>query len=276
VQIEVVESRSEADYFSNLTLLATKDTDETFAVGRGMIKDVVAVARRWPKRSFALIDAVSDVPNVTSVTFREQDGAFLAGALAALVTKTKTIGFLGGEDEPQSRRFESAYRAGAREADPAVKVLVRYAGSFTDQERGQRLTRELFGDRADIVVAAAGRAGLGAFDEVKSHRGDYVIGVNYDQGSLAPGKVLTSVVKRIDVAVYRVCEDAVSQKQFSGSLELGLRDGAIGLTDLPSMRRVIAPTSARMTAIYRAVFDGKIAIPTTRAALEQFKPVALN
>ena len=276
VQIDVLESHKEADYFSNLTLMATKDTDETFAVGPGMIKDVNAVARRWPKRTFALIDALTDVPNVTSVTFREQDGAFLAGAIAALVSKTKTIGFLGGEDVRQSRKFESAYRAGAREADPAVKVLVRYVGSFTDEEKGRLLARELFGERADVVVAAAGRAGLGAFDEVKKHHGDYVIGVNYDQNPLAPGKVLTSVVKRIDVAVYRVCLDAVSQKQLSGNLELGLQDGAIGLTDLPSMRKVIAPTSSRMTAIYRALYNGKITIPTTREALQLFKPVAVN
>ena len=276
VQIDVLESHSTADYFSNLTLMATKDTDETFAVGVDMLKDVIGVARRWPKRTFALIDAVSDVPNITSVTFREQDGAFLAGALAALVTKTKTIGFLGGEDVPQSRKFESAYRAGAREADPAVHVLVRYAGSFTNSDGGRRLARELFDHHADVLVAAAGRTGLGAFDEVKSHRGDYVIGVNYDQAPLAPGKVLTSVVKRIDVAVYRVCEDAVSQKQLSGTLELGLQDGAIGLTDLPAMRKVIAPTSSRMTAIYRAVYDGKIKIPTTREALQVFKPVAVT
>jgi basic membrane protein A len=91
---------------------------------------------------------------------------------------------------------------------------------------------------------------------------------------LAPGKVLTSVVKRIDVAVYRVCLDAVSQKELSGTLELGLQDRAIGLTEPASMSAVIAPTRGRMTAIYRAIYDGRIKIPTTREALAQFKPVA--
>ncbi len=275
VRINVLDSRTEGNYFSNLMLLATENTDESIAIGIDMAHDLVGVARRWPKRSFALIDAVADVPNITSVIFREQDGAFLAGALAALVTKTKTIGFLGGEDIPQSRKFESAYRAGALEADPAVKVLVKYAGSFTNQFKGRQIARELFDDRADVVVAAAGLAALGAFEEVKSRPGDYVIGVNYDQESLAPGKVLTSVVKRIDVAVYRICVETVAQKDFSGTIEMGLRDGAIGLTDSPAMRGVIGPTRARMTAIYRAIYDGRIEIPTTRAALAQFKPVAL-
>ncbi len=275
VQITVIDSRTEGNYFSNLMLMATENLDEIIGIGRDMEPDLSGVARRWPKRSFALIDAVSSVPNVTSVVFREQEGAFLAGALAALVTKTKTIGFLGGADVPQSRKFESAYRAGAREADPAVKVLVRYAGSFTDEYDGRRDARELFGDHADIVIAAAGRAGLGAFEEVKQHRGDYVIGVNYDQSWLAPGQVLTSVVKRIDVAVYSVCVDAVSQKQLSGIRELGLADGAIGLTEPAATHNLIAPTRTRMTAIFRGIISGKIKIPTTYAALAQFKPAGL-
>jgi basic membrane protein A len=177
---------------------------------------------------------------------------------------------------PQSSRFENAFRAGAREADPAVNVIVRYAGTFGDPEKGQRLARELFDARADIVIVAGGRTGLGAFDEVKKRTGDYLIGVNYDQEPLAPGKVLTSVVKRIDVAVYRVCLDTVSQKQLSGPLELGLRDGAIGLTDLPSMSATIAPARARMTAIYRALYAGTIEVPVTRESLERFKPVPVR
>ncbi len=276
IQIDVLESRSSSDYFSNLTLMATKDTDQTIAIGFDMAKDVAAVARRWPKRNFTIIDAIVNVPNVTSVTFREQDGAFLAGAAAAMVTKTKTIAFLGGVDTPQLRRVEAGYAAGAREADPGVNVLVSYVGSNFDYDGGRRIARDLFAKHADVVFAAAGKAGLGTFEEVKSHRA-YVIGAETDQDALASGKVLTSMVKRIDVGVFRICEDTVSQKPISGQLELGLEEGAIGLTDTAVTRKALSETQReRLTAIDRAIVEGAIAVPTNREQLRAFKPVALG
>jgi basic membrane protein A len=277
VQIDVLESNSSSDYFSNLTLMATKDTDETIAIGLDMVKDVTSVSRRWPKRSFAIIDGIVNIPNVTSVTFREQDGAFLAGALAAMVTKTKTIGFLGGIDTPQLRKVEAGFAAGARQGDPAVKVLDSYIGSNFDVDGGKRAARELFAKHADIVFVAAGKAGLGAFDEVKSHAGTYVIGAETDQDALAPGKVLTSMVKRISVAVMRICEDTVSQKPLSGRLDLGLEDGAIGLTDTATTRKAVSDGErARLTEIDRAIIDGRINVPTNRRQLDAYKPVPLG
>lgn len=277
IQLDVLESHSSADYFSNLTLMATKDTDQTIAIGFDMAKDVAAVARRWPKRSFTIIDAIVNVPNVTSVTFREQDGAFLAGAAAAMVSKAKTIAFLGGVDTPQLRRVEAGFAAGAREADPAVNVLESYVGSNFDYDAGRRVARDLFNKRADVVFAAAGKAGLGAFEEVKSRSGDYVIGAETDQDALAPGKVLTSMVKRIDVGVFRICEDTVSQKPISGQLVLGLEEGAIGLTDTAVTRKALSETQReRLTAIDRAIVEGAIAVPTNREQLRAFKPVALG
>jgi basic membrane protein A len=277
IQLDVLESRSSSDYFSNLTLMATKDTDLTIAIGFDMAKDVAAVGRRWPKRSFAIIDAIVNIPNVTSVTFREQDGAFLAGSLAAMVTKTRTIAFLGGIDTPQLRRVEAGFTAGARQVDPAVKVIASYVGSNYDIDGGKRNAHDLFGKHADIVFIAAGKAGLGAFDEVKSHKTDYVIGTETDQDALAPGRVLTSMVKRIDIGIFRLCEDTISQKPLSGQLDLGLAEGAIGLTDTAVTHKALTDRNRELLAsIDRAIVDGTIAVPTNRKELSTFKPAALG
>jgi basic membrane protein A len=194
-----------------------------------------------------------------------------------MVTKTKTIAFLGGIDTPQLRRVEAGYAAGAREVDPAVKVLVSYVGSNYDFEGGKRAAHDLYNKHADIVFAAAGKAGLGAFDEVKSRTGDYVIGAETDQDSLAPGKVLTSMVKRIDVGILRLCEETVSQKPISGVLDLGLADGAIGLTDTAVTHKAVSERQRDLlTSIDRAIVEGAIVVPTTRQQLGAFKPVAVG
>jgi basic membrane protein A len=135
--IQVLESKSAADYQPNLTALANEGFDATFAIGFLMSKDLARVARAHPTRHFAIVDAVIDQPNVTSITFREQEGSFLAGSLAAMVTKTKRIGFLGGMDVPLLRKFEAGFAAGARQIDPSVKVSVKYVGSFDDVASGK-------------------------------------------------------------------------------------------------------------------------------------------
>ncbi|MBV8355017.1 MAG: BMP family ABC transporter substrate-binding protein, partial [Candidatus Eremiobacteraeota bacterium] len=114
-QVQALQSKSAADYQPNLTVLATEGFDQIFAIGFLMNKDLAEVARRFPQRHFAIIDAVVDAPNVESVTFKEEDGSFLAGALAALVSKKKTVAFLGGMDIPLLRKFEAGFTAGARE-----------------------------------------------------------------------------------------------------------------------------------------------------------------
>jgi basic membrane protein A len=117
------------------------------------------VARRFPRQRFSIVDAVVDAPNVTSVLFREQEGSFPAGALAALTTRTKTIGFLGGADVPIMQTFAAGYAAGAREIDPSVRVLVKYVGSFDDVAAGKELAGILYAQNADVVYPPRGRRG---------------------------------------------------------------------------------------------------------------------
>lgn len=275
-EIQVLQSKSAADYQPNLTVLADEDYDEVFAIGFLMSEDLSQVAKTYPRRNFAIVDAVVDQPNVTSITFREQDGSFLAGALAAMMSKTKTIAFLGGIDIPLLRKFEAGFTAGAHEIDPHVNVLVKYVGSFDDVASGKELAGVLFDQHADIVYAAAGKSGLGAFDQVRDRPSAYVIGVDSDQDSLVPGKVLTSMIKHVDVAVFRVAQYTLSQKIPSGAIELGIKDGAIGLSPFTYTKTAIGPTRlAKLAAIRAAIVSGKIVPPQTREELAAFKTVPL-
>jgi basic membrane protein A len=274
--IAVLQSRSAADYQPNLTVLANKEYDEIFAVGFLMAQDVDEVASRFPSRNFAIIDAVVAEPNVASITFREQEGSFLAGVAAAYASKTKTIAFVGGIDIPLLRKFEAGYTAGARQIDPAIDVLVKYVGSFDDPAAGKEIAGVLLSQNADVIYVAAGKAGLGAIDQIKTHPGTYAIGVDVDQDALAPGKILTSMVKRVDVGVLTVSRIAATGKVPHGHIELGLKQGAIGLTDFKYTRSALTPAQFHEIDVLRsAIITGRIVPPTTREELATWKPVKL-
>jgi|SRR5665213_197685 len=276
VDTTVLQSRSAADYQINMTVLANKEYDEIFAIGFLMARDVTEVAERYPQRHFSIIDAVVDQPNVTSVTFKEEEGSFLAGALAAMTTKTKTIAFLGGIDIPLLRKFEAGYAAGARQIDPSVKVLVKYVGSFEDVASGKELTGVQFSEGADIIYVAAGKAGLGAIDQVKQRNDAFLIGVDSDQDGIAPGKILTSMVKRVDTGVFRVALQAAAHKPRPVHLTLGLKEGGVGLTDFAYTKSVVTPAKIAILAKLRAaIISGRIVAPSTREELASFKRVQL-
>ena len=276
VDTTVLQSRSAADYQINMTVLANKRYDEIFAIGFLMAKDVQEVAERYAKRHFSIIDAVVDMPNVTSVTFKEEEGSFMAGALAAMTTKTKTIAFLGGIDIPLLRKFEAGFAAGAREIDPNVKVLVKYVGSFDDVASGKELAGVQFDQGADIIYVAAGKAGLGAIDQVKRRSNAFVIGVDSDQDAIAPGKILTSMVKRVDIGVFRVSTQAAAHKPRPAHLTLGLKEGGVGLTDFTYTKSVVTPDKiATLAKIKALIVGGTLVAPSTREELASFKRVPL-
>jgi len=211
------------------------------------------------------------------VLFRSHEASFLAGALSALVSRTRTIGFLGGVDVPIIRAFECGYRAGARQIDPSVDVLVKYVGDFDDVPSGAELSSLMYDGRADIVFAAAGRAGLGTMQQVRGRNGVYAIGVDADQDALVPGKVLTSVLKRIDVSVYRIAALAAARRPRPRVLSLGLREEGVGLTDFTYTRDVVTPAMiAQLARLRAAIVDGRIVVPTTHEALGAFRPVAVG
>ncbi|MEO6914041.1 MAG: BMP family ABC transporter substrate-binding protein [Candidatus Baltobacteraceae bacterium] len=274
--IQVLQSQSAADYQPNLSTLTNAHPNEIYAVGNLMAKDLDTVAKGNPKQNYAIIDAVLADPNVASVTFKEEDGSFLAGALAALVSKTHHIAFLGGLEIPLLIKFEVGFTAGARQIDPKIKVDVKYVGGFDDVAGGKELAGLLYDGGADIIYAAAGKAGLGAIDAVKNRSGDYLIGVDSNQDGLLPGKILTSMVKHVDVAVFQVAQAAAAHKPVFGHVILGLQDHGISLTDFQYTRDLIGEANiARVNRLAQAIESGRIHPPSTRPELAAFMPAKL-
>ncbi|MDQ2991901.1 MAG: BMP family ABC transporter substrate-binding protein [Candidatus Eremiobacteraeota bacterium] len=274
---QVLQSRSAADYQPNLNALSNQKFQMIYAIGFLMSKDLDTVAKQNPSTHYTIIDAVVDEPNVVSVTFNEQDGSFLAGALAAMVSKTHHVAFLGGLDIPLLRKFEAGFTAGVHEIDPTAKVDVKYVGSFDDVAAGKEFANVLYNSGADIIYAAAGKAGLGAIDAAKARpAGTFVIGVDSNQDDIAPGKVLTSMVKHVDIAVFDAAQALKNGKPLTGHVTLGLKEQAIGLTDFKYTSNIVGPEMRnRLTGIQQAIINGRIKPPSTREELATFKPVKM-
>jgi len=197
-----------------------------------LMKDALdKVSGQFPETRFAIIDAVVEAPNVASLIFREHEGSFLVGAIAGLVTETDKVGFVGGMDIPLIHKFEVGYREGVKYVNPDCDVLVAYAGSgpeaFHDPVKGKSLALSQFDRGADVIFQAAGSTGNGVIDAAQE-RGLFAIGVDANQNYMAPGHVLTSMVKRVDVAVFSIIEDVV-QGTFEGGIHVyGLEADGVG------------------------------------------------
>lgn len=275
--IKVLQSKSAADYQPNLTVLSEARFNMIYAIGFLMSDDLGQVSHQFPQQQFAIIDAVVPSPNVVSITFKEEDGSFLAGAVAAMVSKTHHVAFIGGIDIPLIRKFEAGYVAGVHEIDPSARVDVKYAGSFDDVPTGKELANLLFNDGADIIYTAAGKVGLGAIDAARTRPpGYYIIGVDNDQDAMAPGKILTSMVKHVDVAVYDVAKGVLNHRPLHGHVVLGIKDGGISLTDFKYTRSAVSSADfAKLKQLQQDIISGRIVVPNTREALATWKPLPL-
>ncbi|MGD0053399.1 MAG: BMP family ABC transporter substrate-binding protein [Vulcanimicrobiaceae bacterium] len=266
-QPHALQAHRGADYGPDLSALAGSGERLVIGIGFLMSDALAAVAHQDPNTRFALIDGIVDSPNVTSITFREQEGSYLAGAVAAATSRTHHVGFIGGMDVPVIERFEAGYYAGARRVDPRVQIDKAYTNSFDDIPAGARTGAGLYARGDDVVFAAAGSANIGLIAEAK-RRGRWAIGVDSDQDALAPGTVLTSVRKRVDVAVERLCHAAQGSGAHAGHQTLGLADDAVGLTEFRYTRAIVgAKTLALVDALRSEIISGKVVVPTTRAEL---------
>jgi basic membrane protein A len=271
----VRESNTGADYATNLASLVSAKADEVLAIGYLTESAVAAAAKAHADRHFTIVDAVVDAPNVTSLTFKEEQGSFLAGALAAMMSRTHRIAFLGGVDIPILRKFEVGYIAGARTVDPATDVSVQYVGTFDDVAKGRAAAQALVDRHADVIFSAAGRAGIGTIELVKARKGLFAIGVDSNQDALVPGRVLTSMLKHVDTGVDIACSHAATHEAMPNTVVLGLRENGVGLTDFAYTRTVIGPQRiARLAALRDAIIAGTIVPPATRDELKRFRPPA--
>jgi basic membrane protein A and related proteins len=188
-----------------------------------------AVAKDYPDLNFAIIDDAVDLPNVRSLVFKENEGSYLVGILAAMASKSKKVGFVGGMDIPLIRKFECGYVGGAKSAG-ATDVIQNMTGdtpaAWNDPAKGGEIAKTQIDQGADVVYAAAGGTGVGVL-QAAADAGKLGIGVDSNQNGLQPGKVLTSMMKRVDVAVYNTFMDG-KNGTFKGGLEnLGLKEGGV-------------------------------------------------
>ncbi|MBX7096814.1 MAG: BMP family ABC transporter substrate-binding protein [Myxococcaceae bacterium] len=281
----VLQSKSPEDYQPNLQLLVDQRADLTVGVGFLLENAVEQVAKANPKSSFLLIDSPildaqgqpAALPNVRTVVFREEEGSFLAGVLAGFAAKD-TVGFVGGMEIPLIKKFEAGFRAGVKTANPKVKVLVGYTGSFDNVAAGKQLAQDQLAKGAEVVFQAAGSDGLGAIQAVKEAKAAgkrvFAIGVDSDQAHLAPDAMLTSMVKRVDLAVYEAAKDLSEGKFTGGDRVMGLKEGGVSLAPVTLDFEGKAAALARVDALQALVAQGKVQVPANLKALETFEPPA--
>ena len=228
------------------------------------------VSPKFPDTQFAMVNLEVKQPNVTSVLFQEQEGSFLAGALAAMVTKNtsitgitpeKMIGAIGGTKSTGIDKFLVGYQQGAQYIDKDTKVLIAYSNAFGDPAKGKELTDALFSNGADIVYQVAGGTGAGVIQAAKA-AGRYAIGVDSDQDFLAPGNVLTSMIKRTDLAVYDLSKDLAQGKLMGGKTRFyGLANNGVGLSPMKYTKSLIpASYLTRIEQIRKDIVSGKIKV----------------
>ena len=274
IEIKVLEGNNASDYEPNLISMATAGYDLIVVTSTVQIEVLKKVAPQFPDTKFAMIDGVVRAPNVVSAVFAQNEGSFLAGAAAAMFTQKegipgvnpqKIIGFVGGVDIPVIRDFLTGYEQGAKYIDPETKVLVAFAGSFRDPLKGKELTLAQYGQGADIVYNVASNTGNGIL-EAASESKKYAIGVDMDQDGIYPGHILTSMLKRVDKAVYYAIASVVKGEFKGDSIEtMGLLNDGVSLTDMSVMRKAMGDKFPmdllnRVNELTEEVKSGKIKI----------------
>lgn len=230
ISVREVEPTNEAQVEQGLKKLAKRGNSPIVAVGFSSANALSAAAQAYPDTKFTLIDMVVPEANVQNVVFKEHEGSFLVGALAALKSETGTIGFVGGMDIPLISRFGCGYEQGAKHINANITVLQKMTGStpaaWGNPSKGGEITRSQIEAGADVIFAAAGGTGMGVY-QAAADAGKLAIGVDSNQNHLQPGTMLTSMVKRVGVAAYKSYADAKDGTWSAGVTAMGLAEGGV-------------------------------------------------
>jgi len=239
--------------------MAERGASPIISVGFAQASALQQVAKDFPKTQFAIIDAKVELPNVQSTLFKEHEGSYVVGAMAALVSKSGKVGFVGGMDIPLIRKFQCGYEQGAKATNPKIEVFSNMTGTtssaWNDPTRGGELAKSQFAKGSDVVFAAAGGTGVGVYQAAKD-AGKLAIGVDSNQNHLQPGTMLTSMVKRVDVAVY-----STLKAWKPGVQVLGLKEGGVDYAmDEHNAKLVPAALRSRVDAIRADIMAGKVKV----------------
>ena len=244
--------------------MARRGATVVVGIGFAQAAAVEKVAKEFPDTKFALIDGVVDLPNVRSIVFKEHEGSFLVGMAAAIASKTGKVGFIGGMDIPLIRNFAAGYTEGAKYVNPNVEVYQNMTGTtpaaWNNPTKGGELARSQFGRGADVIYAAAGGTGTGVY-QAAVDAGMFAIGVDSNQNYLHPGTMLTSMIKRVDVAIYNAFKDAKDGKWSSGLQVLGLAEDGVGWAiDEHNRSLISADMESKIEKARMDIIAGKVVV----------------
>jgi basic membrane protein A len=277
-RVRFVEPGDGSDREAGLRLLAAEGMDLVIGVGFIFTDDINTLAKEYPNVKFADVDyalstdsagnVIQPPANLAALKFREEEGSFLVGALAALVGKSKRVGFIGGMDIPLIHKFEAGYTAGVKHVCPDCTVVSQYAGvtpeAFRNPGRGKELALSQYQSGVNIIFHASGSTGLGVFEAARA-TGKLAIGVDADQYSEAPNHILTSMVKGVDVAVFDVIKRTKEGTFRGGIYQLGLAEQGVGYVFDKNNEALIPPDiRARLERLREDIIAGRIRVPSTR------------
>lgn len=275
VDVSYLEPGGAEDREAALRLFAAQGMDLVVGVGFIFSSDVNEVARTYPAIHFACVDYApaggvtmggAIPPNVAGLAFREEEGSYLVGGVAGLLSKSGHVGFVGGMTIPLIRKFEAGYIAGVNAVCPTCEVHSGYAGAspeaFKDPAKGKLLAKAQIGAGADVIFHASGSTGHGVFEGAREG-GIFAIGVDSDQHDEMPGVVVTSMVKRVDVAVATIIGEVVLGKFIGGMRELGLAEEGIDFVhEGPHADRLPSDILAKVEALRQDVIAGRVKVPS--------------
>src|SRR5690348_1088184 len=270
--VRFIEPGEGSDREAGLRLLAAERMDIVIGVGFIFTDDLTQLAKEYPNTKFAGVDyavqtdaqgnPIPPPPNLAALKFREEQGSFLVGALAALVGRSKKVGFVGGMDIPLIHKFEAGYRAGVKQVCPDCTVVAQYAGvtpeAFRNPGRGKELALAQYQSGVNVIFHASGSTGLGVFEAARQ-TGKLAIGVDADQYNEAPGFILTSMVKGVDAAVYDAIKRVKEGKFTGGIYQFGLAENGVGYVyDVNNRKLIPDSVRARVEELRQQIIAGKI------------------
>jgi len=284
IEYKDIQPKDVADDEKSLEFLAKEGYDLVIAVGFMMGDALAKVAPKYPNTKFAIIDSSYDKPadNIKCLVFKEHEGSYLAGMLAASMSKTDVVGYVGGMDMPLIHRFEGGFTAGVKAVKPNATVLAAYAGTdggaFNNPAKGKEIALDMISKKADIIYHASGGTGQGVFEAAES-KGILAIGVDSNQNWVKPGTIIASMLKKVDIAVFNTVKD-VKDNKFKGGKDgmgiFGLKENGVGLTDLTNL--TVEESAKDVTADnQKKIKDLKATIPAdVKTKIEEAKTKISN
>lgn len=272
VETKVFECRNVPSAFSEQIIAAAQSYEVVFTIGWELVDPLLEIAPEFSEVKFIHIDAaIEGVTNVSSLDYLENEGSFVAGAMAAMMTKKtgdakindqNIIGAVGGMDIPVIRNFVAGYEAGAKYVDPTIKIEVGYVGSFEDPAKGKEMALTIFNKGADIIFQIAGNTGNGVIEAAKE-AGFYAIGVDSDQGYIAPGFIMGSMMKRVGLSIFETIQKILDGSYKDGSImTYGIAQNGVGMSKDEDMKKIVGDAvMKKLEEIEQGIVNGSIPVP---------------